>query len=47
MVCAVLKYFDDVLVRRGLFHVRLGIGTVLVGVARLCLIPGGTMCSFP
>ena len=47
MVCAVLGYFDGALVRRVLFHVRVGIGTVLVGVARLCPILGVTMCPFP
>ena len=47
MVCAVLGYFDGALVRRDLFHVRVGIGTVLVGVARLCPIPDVTMCPFP
>ena len=47
MVCAVLKYFDDALVRRGLFHVRVGIGTVLVRVARLCPIPSVPMFPFP
>ena len=47
MVCAVLRYFDGALVRRDLFHVQVGIGTVLVGVARLFLIPDVAMCPFP
>ena len=47
MVCAALGYFDGELVRRVLFHVRVGIGTVLVRVARLCPIPGVSMFPFP